>query len=343
MRIALDAMGTDNHPQPDVQGAVLAVQQTQGTVILVGDEKRIRRELEAYEYPSDSIEIVHAQEVITMDDKPSVVGKKKFNSSMHIGMNLVRDGSADGFVTAGNTGAAQAIAMLQSLRRIPGVKRPALSAIFPIHSELVMFLDAGANTDSKPEWLLQYAVMGSIYSKNVLKVEESRIGLLSNGEEEGKGNQLVAETRELLVNRTDLNFIGNIEPDGILNGDVDVVVTDGFTGNILIKTFEATVRYVSNNIRDELARSPVSILGGLLSRGAFKRVRNRVDSFEVGGAPLLGVNGVVIIAHGRSDGRAIKNAIVQAQRAVEGNTVSIIAERVAETRSDQDNLSGKAE
>jgi glycerol-3-phosphate acyltransferase PlsX len=342
MRIVLDAMGTDNHPQPDVQGAVLAVKQTQNTIVLVGDENLIRRELASHEYPSDRIEIVHAEDVITMNDKPSTVGKQKPNSSMQIGMNLVRDGSAHGFVTAGNTGAAHAIAMLHSLKRIPGVKRPALSVIFPIRGEPVMFLDVGANTDSKPEWLLQYALMGSIYSRNVLNVEESRIGLLSNGEEAGKGNQLVTETRELLVNRTDLNFVGNVEPDDILNGDVDVVVTDGFSGNILIKTFEATVRYVSNNIRDELARSPVSIVGGLLSRGAFKRVRNRVDSFEVGGAPLLGVNGVVIIAHGRSDARAIKNAIVQAQRAVEGNTVSIIAERVAQTTSDTDNLSGKA-
>ena len=331
MRIVLDAMGTDNFPHPDVQGAVLAAEQTENTIILVGDENLIKSELSSHSYPKGKIEVIHAPDVITMDDKPSVAAKQKPESSIHVGLNLVRDGSADAFVTAGNTGAAYAIAMLYAIKRIPGVKRPALTAIFPIHNNPVMFLDVGANADSKSEWLSQFAVMGNVYSKNVLKVAEPRIGLLSNGEEEGKGNQLIAETHNLLENHSHLNFIGNIEPEDILNGATDVVITDGFTGNILIKTFEATVRYVSNSIRDELARTPVSIIGGLLSRGAFRRVRNQVDSFEVGGAPLLGVNGVVIIAHGRSDPRAIKNAIVQAQRAVTGNAVAIIAERIAET------------
>lgn len=328
MRIVLDAMGTDTHPAPDVAGAILAAGESLDTVILVGDEGLIRAQLDRQHAKKTRIEIVHAPEAISMADKPSLVGKSKPASSMHVGMSLVRDGQADAFVTAGNTGAAHAIAMLFTLHRIPGIKRPALSAIFPFNNRPITFLDIGANTDSKPEWLAQYALMGSIYAQNALGVSGACVGLLSNGEEEGKGTELIRQAGQLLA-QMPIRFVGNIEPKELMRGDVDVLVCDGFTGNILIKTFEASTRYLAGVIRDELKRNVVSGIGGLLARPAFQRARRRIDTAEIGGAPLLGVNGVVIIAHGRSDAFAIKNALLQARKAVQGRVIEAIRENIA--------------
>ncbi len=328
MRIVLDAMGSDVAPVPDVQAAILATQETSHTIILVGDETRIRQELDQHKLVRN-IEVVNATQIITMDDKPSVVGRNKPDSSMHVGMRLVKSGDADAFVTAGNTGAAQAVAMLYTLRRIRGVKRPALSAIFPINGKPVTFLDIGANADSKPEWLVQFALMGEIYARKALGVNLPRIALLSNGEEEGKGNAAVTQTGEYLKDLP-LNYIGNIEPRDMLAGGVDVIVTDGFIGNILLKTFEATSRYLTNMIREEIRRDVISSVGGILARNAFDRVRKRADTSEVGGAPLLGVDGIVIIAHGGSSAYALKNAIKQAAMAVDGDIVRSIHDGLAE-------------
>lgn len=329
MRIVVDAMGSDTFPKPDVHGAILAAEAGK-KVILVGQETLIKQELDLYKPAQrQNIELIHAEEVIAMSDKPSVVGKEKPNSSMHIGMNLVRDGEADGFVTAGNTGAAHAIAMLFSLKRIKGVKRPALSLIFSIYDKPVIILDVGANADSKSEWLVQFAMMGSIYANLALGLPAPRVALMSNGEEEGKGTQTILETRTL-IRETNLNFIGNIEPKDMHNNAADVIVTDGFTGNILIKTFEASTRYLSNIIREELRASIISTIGALFARSAFNRVRRRVDPSEIGGAPLLGVNGTVIIAHGRSDGFAIKNAIHQAEIAAKAGIVEAIRSNISD-------------
>ncbi|RMG69821.1 MAG: phosphate acyltransferase PlsX [Chloroflexi bacterium] len=327
MRIVVDAMGSDTFPQPDVQGAVLAAESGK-KIILVGQEKIIKEELDKYK-PSQrqNIEVVHAQDIISMSDKPSVVGKEKPNSSMHIGMNLVKDGQADAFVTAGNTGAAHAIAMLFTLKRIKGIKRPALSIIFSVYDKPVIILDVGANADAKPEWLVQFALMGSVYANLALELPTPRVALMSNGEEEGKGTQAILETRSLLQ-KTSLNFIGNIEPKDMHNNTADVIVTDGFTGNILIKTFEASTRYLSNIIREELKASILSTIGALFARSAFNRVRRRVDPSEIGGAPLLGVNGTVIIAHGGSDGFAIKNAINQAEIAAKAGIIEAIRNNI---------------
>lgn len=323
MRIVVDAMGTDKYPMADVGGAVLAAREFGYAITLVGDETLIKDELNKHETTNLAINVVHAEQVITMDDKPSLVGKAKPNSSIHIGMNLVKNGEGDAFITAGNTGAAHAIAMLYTLKRIRQVKRPALSSIFRFHGHPTIFLDIGANTDSKPEWLLQFAMMGGVYSEKVLGRENPRIALLSNGEEENKGSQLILQTAELLK-RSSLRYVGNIEPSDIANAQVDVIVSDGFVGNILLKTFEASTQYLATLIRNEIEASVVASLGGLLIRPAMRRVRKEIDTYEIGGAPLLGVNGVVIISHGGSNAIAIKNGIHQAAQAVEGDVISTI-------------------
>ncbi|MFN8529588.1 MAG: phosphate acyltransferase PlsX [Anaerolineae bacterium] len=326
MRIVVDAMGSDAMPVPDVEGAVLAAREyLNDTIILVGDEAKVKSELAKHQTSGLKIEVVHAAEVVTMHDKPSVVGKAKPNSSMHVGMNLVKDGKADGFVSAGNTGAALSIATLFTLHRIPGVKRPALSAIFRLRGHSIMIVDAGANADARPEWLSQFAVMGSAYARTGMKLENPRVAVLSNGEEEGKGNEQLKAASEL-ISKLPLNFIGNIEPKDMLKGGADVVVTDGFVGNICIKTMEAATSTMASALRDELMAGVLTKVGALLSRPAFDNVRKQIDPFEVGGAPLLGVNGVVIIGHGRSNGRAVKNAIRQARDAVSGRVIESIKE-----------------
>ncbi len=328
MKIVLDAMGSDNYPAPDVEGAVLAAREWGDEIILVGRESDIQQELARYDTAGLKLEIVHAPDVIEMDDKPAWAAREKKNSSMHVGMGLVRDGEADGYVTAGNTGGVLAVATLHTLRRIRGVKRPVLVAILPMPAARVVALDIGANADCRPEYLLQFALMGSIYARAVLDRANPRVALLSNGEEPGKGNTLVKETYDLLAG-SDLNFIGNIEPKEAITGHADVVVSDGFTGNVFIKTIEGTAKMLTGFIRDEIKASPLTAVGGLLAKPAFGRVARQVDPFEIGGGPLLGVNGVVIIGHGRSNGRAIRNAIGQARKAVQGGVVEAIRSGVA--------------
>lgn len=323
MRIVLDAMGSDQYPGPDVAGAVLAAQEWGDEIILVGREQEIRQELARHDTDGLKLEIVHAPEVIEMDDEPAWAAREKSDSSMHVGMKLVRDGEADGYVTAGNTGGVLAVATLHTLRRIRGVKRPVLAVILPLPAGRVIALDIGANADCRPEYLLQFALMGHVYARAVLDCANPRVALLSNGEEPGKGNALVKEAYKLLA-QSDLNFIGNIEPKEVLSVHTDVVVHDGFAGNVLIKTIESTAKMLTDLIRDEIKASPLTAVGGLLAKPAFRRVARRVDPFEVGGGPLLGVNGVVIIGHGRSNARAIKNAIGQARKAVQGGVVEAI-------------------
>lgn len=326
MRIVLDAMGSDNRPAPDVEGAVLAAKEYGDQVILVGDEARIKAELARQTIESAKIEIVHASDEVTMDDKPGTVVKARPQSSMHIGMRLVKEGQAESFVTMGNTGAALAIATLGTLRRIPGVKRPALTAIYPVQGRSTIFLDVGANADTKPEWMAQFALMGSLYASGALGYENPRVAILSNGEEEGKGSQLVHEA-DALIKTMGLHYIGNIEPKEIMIGKADVILMDGFVGNVFIKTFEASVSYLGEIIREELTRTLSRKIGAAIVRPALRAVRKRIDPSEIGGAPLLGVNGVVIIGHGRSDGIAVKNAINQARRAVSGNVIEILRDR----------------
>ncbi len=329
MRIALDVMGSDNHPRPDIAGGILAAREYDDTILLVGEEQIIRRELDSQpaQVQRAKLEIVPAEDRVLMTDSPGLVGKAKPKSSIHVGLNLVRDGSADAFVSAGNTGAILAIATLHTLKRIPGIKRPALGSILRVSDRQIILLDIGANADSKPEWMVQFALMGIIYARRALQLNDVRVALLSNGEEEGKGSQLVRDTAALLRSAP-VHFVGNIEPKELMRGLADVVVTDGFVGNVTIKAFEAFGNLLFSLIRTEVRRNALTTIGALLARPAFRRVYARVDPSEVGGAPLLGVNGVVIIGHGRSDARAIKNAIRQARLAVQGQVVQAIQEEI---------------
>lgn len=329
MRIAVDAMGSDNNPVPDVAGSVMAAQTFGDTIILVGDQALIETELAKQDTSGLSLEIRSASQVIGMKDTPSVAAREKRDSSMHVGLALVREGAADAFVSAGNTGAILATAMLRQtgLGRIPGVLRPALGVVFPIVTR-PMLIDNGANTDCKPEYLLQFGIMGSTYMEHVMGRPQPRVGLISNGEEEGKGNLLIKEAIPLLA-ESELNYVGNVEPRDFVQGTIDVGVTDGFTGNIMMKTAEAFASYMNSSIRRNLMGNLSTKIGGLLSKPAFARVRAEMDPDEVGGAPLLGVNGVVIIAHGRSNAFAMQQAIGQARRVAEKQVVAAIEESIA--------------
>ncbi|MBX3054900.1 MAG: phosphate acyltransferase PlsX [Anaerolineae bacterium] len=328
MRIVVDAMGSDNRPGPDVAGAVWAAREFEETIILVGDQAQIEAELAKEDTAGLPIEVRHAATAVPMDAKPTEVVKGLPGSSMHVGLGLVRDGEADAFVTAGNTGAVLAIATLRGvgLGRIPGVKRPGLGVVFPI-KERPFLIDSGANADCKAEYLLQFGIMGSIYMARVHGVENPRVGLISNGEEEGKGTELVKEAGALLK-ASGLNYVGNIEPKEFMNGAANVAVTDGFSGNLIMKTSEAIAKYMSDAIREQMMAGPRTILGGLLARPAFTRVRRQLDPEEVGGAPLLGVQGVVIIGHGRSGALAIKHAVGQARLVVQSGVVGAIEEGI---------------
>jgi glycerol-3-phosphate acyltransferase PlsX len=307
-----------------VAGAVLAAREWEDDIILVGDQDRIQAELSKHDTQGLKLHIVHASEVLEMTDKPAEGAEAKQDSSMHVGMRLVRDGEADAFATAGNTGAVLAVAMLHTLKRIRGVKRPALTAVFRNPSGYTIMADFGANADCRPDWLVQFGVMASLYAKLALGIPEPRVALLSNGEEEGKGNTLVHEATPLMRASAKFKYIGNVEPKEVLQGKTDVVIHDGFTGNIMGKTLEAMGSMMRQMIAEEIKASPITAMGGVLSRPAFRRVARRIDPFEIGGAPLLGVNGVVIVGHGRSNEVAIKNAIRQARQAVEGCVVESI-------------------
>ena len=317
MRIVVDAMGTDRRPEPDVAGAVLAARTNGDTMILIGDRPRIEHALSHQDTSNLSLEIVHAPQEIAMADKPSEVLKSHPESSIHMGMNLVKNGEADAFVTMGNTGAVQAIATLATLRRIPGIKRPALATVYVVNDKPIIMLDMGANADARPEWMEQFAIMGSIYAQTALGYAHPRVATLSNGEEEGKGNQLVRDTGQRLKS-LDLNYIGNIEPRELMIPGAEVIVFDGFVGNIFLKTFEGTLTYMTGIIREELTADWLSKAGAFLARRAFGRVRQRLNPDTIGGAPLLGVNGVVVIGHGSASPEAILGSINQARLAVMG-------------------------
>jgi phosphate acyltransferase len=329
MRLVLDAMGTDARPVSDVEGAVMAARELGETIILVGPQARLEQELKKYNTTNLKLEIVNASETIEMTDKPSAVLKQKPDSSMHVGMRLVRDQTADAFVTMGNTGATQAIATLGVLRRLPGVKRPAMTIIYSVSRRPTVFIDVGANADSKVDWLEQYAIMGMAYAQTALNNPNPRIATLSNGEEEGKGNELVREVQARL-HALPINYIGHIEPKEILAGKTDVVVFDGFLGNVFLKTYEGTLSYFAGMLREELMSGWISKLGGALIRPAVQRIRKRVDPDEYGGALLLGVRGVVVIGHGSGSALAVKSSLKQAYNAVKGKTIETIQARLAQ-------------
>jgi len=327
IRIVVDAMGSDDFPVPDVVGAVLAAREYDVEIILVGDESQLKPVLNAQNPGDLPIRIVHAPEMLTMQDKGMalVLKARRPNSrnSMAVGIDLIKNGKADAFVTAGNTGAASVTAYFR-LGTIPGVDRPGLTPIFPTATGSCVVIDIGANPDCKPANLLQFGIMGSIYAERVRGVKNPRVGLLANGEEAGKGNDLIKHTYPLLE-ASGLNFYGNIEGKELLGGKVDVVVTDGFTGNIMLKSSEAVAIMLVDKIKEAIQNGgPLVMLGGLLIKPALKGIRKMMDPSEEGAAPLLGVNGLVFIGHGRSDANAIKNAVRVAKNAVEAEILKSI-------------------
>ena len=331
--IALDAMGSDRAPKPEIEGAIQAARHYGVRIVLVGREPQIRAELDRHRSAANlPLEIVHAGEVISMHDKAAQAVRTKRDSSMRVGLRLVREAIASGFVTAGNTGSAMATAKMV-LGALPGVDRPALAAVFPTAlGTAAVILDVGANVDCKPENLEQFAVMGEIYSRSIFGLRRPRVGLLSIGEEEGKGNELTRKTFRLLK-ALPMNFIGNVEGRDIYNGQVDVIVADGFVGNIALKTSEGVATLVRYILKESLRSTITRQVGYLLSRSAFADFKKRLDYSEYGGAPLLGLRGVCIIGHGSSNANAIKNAIRVAAEFSERNINAKIERELAALRS----------
>ena len=325
MPIVLDAMGSDNFPLPEVEGAFLAAELLDIKILLVGQEDRIRPLLE--NQPSDPrVELIHAPEILEMGDKPARNARRKADNSMAIGMDLVKEGRADAFVTAGNTGGAMANGLFR-LGRIPGVKRPALTTVLPTRTGFAVAVDIGANADCKPLFLLQFGIMGSIYAEKMLGIKDPRVALLSNGEEEGKGNDLVKEAFQLFKDSS-LNFIGNAEPKELFGGEADVVVSDGFTGNILIKTSEAVSKLLLDIMKEELTGSLRTKIGAGLAMPAFKNLRKMLDPRQIGAAPLLGIDGLVFVGHGRSDALAIVNSLKAAKQAIDAQLLPSLKEAI---------------
>lgn len=363
MRIVLDAIGGDHAPEQTVRGAVQAARSLGCTIFLVGPEAQISAELRRHNTKGLDLQVVHARQMIGMDEHPAHAIRRKTNSSHIVGLRMVRDGQADAFVSAGHSGASMAGALL-ILGRLPGVDRPALGTLFPrVSGDPVLLLDVGANTDCKPEYLMQFAQIGSIYAERMMGRHHPRVGLLANGEEQSKGDKLVQEAHLLLL-ESDLRFVGNVEPkDVMVRNACDVVVSDGFVGNLMIKSAEATVSLVTKKssralkqnliLRLLLGLAPAAALACIPGQGRWRAVAGAllggagligaglypmwptyksVDYRVLGGVPLLGVKGVVVIAHGRSDALAITNAIRRAAETVESRTVEVIGEKMMRTR-----------
>ncbi len=323
--IVLDAMGSDDRPKPELAAAVLSTQTDDIDLILVGDEQTLSSDLAAQPGDKSHIRIVHAPEAIDMTDHIQEARAKKQNT-MQVGMELVRKGEAQAFVTAGNTGMAMYFGT-KIFGLMPGVIRPSLSTTFPVKGGKAVILDVGANAECRPEFLVQFGQMGQVYARIMLNRTNPTVGLLSNGEEEGKGNDLVREAGPLMRQQVP-GFIGNIEGKEFFGGKVDVAVTDGFTGNVLMKSSEALGKLLFETLKEELMRSTRTKLGAILAKPAFDSVRKLIDPSEVGAAPLLGLDGLVFVGHGRSDAKAMVSAINQARIAIELNLLESLRKAI---------------
>jgi phosphate acyltransferase len=322
MAIVLDAMGSDRYPLPEVEAAVAGARLFQEEIILVGNEDIVKPALDKVNPGNLPIRLVHAPDILEMGDKPVDSARKHPLNSMAVGLDLVKKGEAQAFVSAGNTGGVMFNA-LRVLGRIKGVQRPALTALFPVRGGHCVVLDIGANADCRPEFLLQFAIMGSIYAQKVLNKPSPRVGLLSNGEESGKGNQLIKDTYHLLE-EAGLNYIGNVEGKELFGGEADVVVTDGFTGNILLKSSESVAKLITDVLKEELMSSFQTKIGGLLAKPAFGKIKKMMDPGEIGAAPLLGIDGLTFVGHGRSDARAMLSALGVAHTSIQSNLLEAL-------------------
>lgn len=327
MKIIVDAMGGDNAPEAIVKGCLLARDEYNVNIVLSGKEDILKKCIESETKDYRNIEILNAEDVITNDDKPVMAIRRKKESSLVKALYAVKNNEVDAIVSAGSTGALLSGATL-IIGRVGGLERPALAPFIPTDKGFSLLVDAGANVDCKPEYLIDFAIMGSIYVKHVLNIDNPRVGLLNIGGEEGKGNKLAIDTYELLKN-SDLNFSGNIESRYVLNGEVDVIVADGFAGNVLLKSIEGTASYIMKGLKEELTSTFISKIGALLVKPSLRNFKKRLDYGEVGGAMLLGVNAPVIKAHGSSDSIAIKNAIKQTKNILDNNVVELIRESIS--------------
>jgi len=327
MKIIVDGMGGDNAPQDIVQGAVQAVNEFHIDIIIVGKEKVIEKELDKYNYPNERIEVLDAQDIITNEDDPAMAIRRKKDSSMVVGLRALKEGIGDGFVSAGNTGALLAGGML-IVKRIKGVDRAALASVYPNLNSISLLVDAGANVDSKPDYLRQFALMGSIYMENVMAINNPKVGLVNIGAEEGKGNQLVKEAYYLLKD-ANINFIGNLEGRDLPQGEADVIVCDGFAGNIVLKTTEGVAISLFSQLKEVLTSNIKSKLGAILLQSELKSLKSQLDYREYGGAPLLGTQKPIVKAHGSSDAYAIKNAIGQMISFINKDVINIISKNIS--------------
>lgn len=326
MRIVLDAMGGDFGPEVTVAGAVEAVREFQLDVILTGDEKLIGQAMKNLQYKGNAISVVHCSETIENSDKPSTALRKKKNSSLVVAMQMVKEGKADAIISAGNTGALLAGGLF-IIGRIKGISRPALAVPFPTPNGISLLVDAGANAECKPQHLYEFALMGSLYMNTILNKQTPKVYLANVGIEEGKGNDLTKESYAILKN-SDLSFQGNIEARDIPTGTADVIVCDGFTGNIILKLFEGVAQTFSAGLKEAIVSNWKSRLGGLMIKPALHSFKKQFDYTEHGGVPLLGVNGLLIKAHGSSNAKAIKNAMKQAKIGYEADLVNKIIHRI---------------
>lgn len=309
MRIVLDAFGSDNAPFPEVEGAVLAIkEEICDKVLLVGKEEILKKELEKYIYDQHKIEIIHASETISMEDSPAQMVKKKKDSSLVKAVKLHKEGKADGFVSVGNTGAVMTAALL-TLGRIKNVLRPAIAIALPTVKHPAIILDVGANVDCTPANLVQFAQMGSLYSHFFFNIKRPTVSLLNIGEEKSKGNNLVKKVYPLLLENSEINFQGNLEGKDVLRGVADVIVCDGFVGNVMLKTVEGATFAIMDILKEQIKKDWIAKIGALLSFPAYTYLKKKLDHTEYGGALLVGLNGIAVVGHGRSNGTAVKNAI----------------------------------
>ena len=322
MRIAVDAMGGDHAPEEIVKGAAQAAEEYGVDISLVGLPHAVHPLLDSH----PRLQLVPCTQVIAMDEHPAQAVRNKPDSSIAVCARMCKEGRADGWTSAGNSGAVMAAALLIQ-GRIRGIERPALGSIVPTQDGFAYFLDVGANVDSKPEYLVQFAAMGAVYAREMLGRPEPRVALLSNGEEEGKGDELVRETTRRLKGSLP-GFIGNVEPKDVYGAKADVVVADGFVGNVAIKMAEATADFLFRSLRDEIPRTLSGKVGGALIRPRVRKIRARIDWREFGGAPLLGIDGIAVVAHGRSDARAMKNAVRVTRDAIRNQLVAKIRAEV---------------
>lgn len=329
MKISVDGMGGDNAPSAIVEGCVLATKEFNVDIIITGPNDLILSELNKYEYDKNKIQIMDANEVISSNEHPVMAIRKKKNSSLNVALNLLKDNASDAVISAGSTGAFMA-GSLFIVGRIKGIDRPALAPIMPGRKNPFMIIDCGANVDCKPNNLLQFGIMGKTYMKSIENIPNPTIGLINIGTEEEKGNELTKAAYKLLK-ESSLNFVGNIEPRDISNGEVDVLVCDGFVGNTALKMYEGVSSNIFSILKEEISSSFKSKMGGLLLKSVFKKFKTRFDYKEVGGAAFLGVNGICIKAHGSSDAKAIKNAIRQAIKFYDNSIIKKIKDDIEES------------